>query len=83
MSLNQTLAALGYTTAPHRNAPAQGKAIYRDGVEVFAGTAGEVWAWLRANGEHACAHCGQRITGDYDATTDGEPLCHAGCEAPC
>lgn len=44
MPLNDVLAALGYTTAPLQF---QGKSIIRNGVTVFAGTAGEVWAWLR------------------------------------
>lgn len=43
-SLNDVLEALGYTTAPLQF---QGKRIIRDDVDVFAGTASEVWAWLR------------------------------------
>lgn len=49
LSLNATLAALGYRTEPHRRAGA--KAIIDSaGRTVFAGTAAEVWAWLREAG---------------------------------
>lgn len=45
MTINETLAASGYTTAPRDNGR---KAILLDGVEVFVGRAHEVWAWLEA-----------------------------------
>lgn len=49
-SLNAVLSTLGYTTSPLEF---QGKRILRDGAEVFAGTAGEVWEWLRKTGQIA------------------------------
>ena len=48
MTLNQTLAALGLTTRP--GGGLYSKHILRDGVIVFTGRAGDVWAWLHADG---------------------------------
>ena len=48
MTLNQTLAALGFTTRQAKDSKKAGsKDILRDGEVVFTGTAGDVWAWLR------------------------------------
>ncbi len=47
MSINATLTCLGYTTAPGNYGR---KRIMFMGAEVFAGTAGDVWAWLRETG---------------------------------
>ena len=45
LTLTEALAAAGYT---HREAPGvRRRRVMRDGVEVFAGTAGEVWDWLK------------------------------------
>ena len=63
-SLNSVLARLGYTTEP---LTFQGKRIFRDGIEVHAGTADSTWHWLRRRGEWSepcpvpagayCHHC--------------------------
>lgn len=47
-TLTEALAAAGYT---HWPAPGvRRRRVMRDEVEVFAGTAGEVWEWLRTEG---------------------------------
>lgn len=43
MTLNETLASLGFTTAP---AGSYRKHIIADGVIVFTGTANDVWQWI-------------------------------------
>lgn len=43
MTLNESLAARGYTTAPAGHGK---KHILRAGVIVFTGDAGDVWEWL-------------------------------------
>lgn len=48
LSLNETLASLGYTTEQGHGLYA--KKILRDGEVVFSGSAGEVWDWLRDGG---------------------------------
>lgn len=55
-TLNEVLASLGLTTAP---AEFGAKRILDSGVEVFCGGAGEVWAWLRDEGEirSTCREC--------------------------
>lgn len=49
MSLNETLAALGYTTEPGGNGK---RRVFRDGKFMTSGTAAHVWHWLRSRGEH-------------------------------
>lgn len=50
-SLTDTLADLGFAHAADPTAIISGPHIItRDGVEVFCGTAGETWAWLREQG---------------------------------
>lgn len=49
-SLNEALAALGFTTAPANRGlafPTGAKHIIRDGQVEFTGSAHEVWQWLR------------------------------------
>jgi hypothetical protein len=47
MSLTETLASLGLTTAPANNFWSAGsKHILRNGVIVFTGDAKETWAWI-------------------------------------
>jgi hypothetical protein len=48
-SLNETLAALGFTTKP--GAGLYAKYILRGDDVVFAGRADEVWAWLRGGAQ--------------------------------
>jgi len=45
MTLLETLAALGYTTAPAGHS--RRHVIDADGVIVYTGAAHQVWAWLR------------------------------------
>ena len=45
LTLNQTLAAMGLTTSPTGQCE---KIILRDGVEVFQGSASDVWAWIKS-----------------------------------
>jgi len=45
MTLHETLAALGYTTAPAGHS--RKHVIDAEGVTVYTGRAHEVWAWLR------------------------------------
>lgn len=49
LSLNDTLAVLGFTTEPARRMGAKA-IIDGTGRTVFVGTAAEVWAWLREVG---------------------------------
>jgi hypothetical protein len=48
VTINEQLAALGYTTLPHSHGRKQ---VLRDGAVVITGTAGDVWAWLRTTGQ--------------------------------
>ncbi len=49
MTLNETLAALGYTTRPAGHG--QKHIIGADGVIVCTGAAHQVWEWLRETGQ--------------------------------
>lgn len=55
-NLNEVLASLGYT---HEPAEFGARRIIQDGAVQFSGTAGEVWAWLREEGEirSTCREC--------------------------
>lgn len=50
-SLNEVLAALGYTTKPGSGIPHPGKKILRDGNVVHEGSADSTWTWLRQTGQ--------------------------------
>jgi hypothetical protein len=56
-SLNEVLAHLGYTTQPGEFGARH--IIDPDGTKAFTGTAGDVWQWLRDEGEirSTCCHC--------------------------
>ena len=55
-TLSEVLASLGYT---HEPAEFGARRIIQDGAVQFSGTAGEVWAWLRDEGEirSTCREC--------------------------
>lgn len=53
LTLTEQLRALGYEHRPRSNQNAGGRAVYRNLVLCFEGTASETWAWLRRSGQIA------------------------------
>lgn len=47
LTLTQVLAKLGYTHGPRASEKLAGRAVMKDGVKVWEGSAHECWVWLR------------------------------------
>ena len=50
-TLNEKLAALGYSTRPVMNEAGVREVVRSDGSVAFMGRAGDVWRWLRNTGQ--------------------------------
>ena len=62
-TLKEVLHDLGYELRPRADSRHQGKALYRAGSFVWAGSAGECWAWLRETGQLEKGPCSDSATG--------------------